>query len=96
MLLAVSQVNADSVFLVQMFCQMLGAIDRTMLTAGATEREHQVCEPTLQITLHMGICQTIDRVEERQDFPIIFQELDDGSIQARKLLIGLITSGIMR
>ena len=54
----------DAIFLVEVLGQMLGGIDRAMLSAGASEGEHQVGESALQITLYVGIGQPIDTVEE--------------------------------
>ena len=67
MLLTVTDAHLDAKFLVDMLCQVLGGIDAAMLTAGATETEHQRGETTLDITAHMGISQLIHGVEERQD-----------------------------
>ena len=54
-LLAMRKVDADAIFLMQMFGEVLGAIDGTVLAACATKGEHEVCEATLEVALYMGI-----------------------------------------
>ena len=95
-LLAMVEDDADAVFRMEMLGQMLGAIHRAVLTARAAEGEHQVCEAALQIALHMGISQAIDAVEEGEDLAVVLEKLDDGSIQACELLVGLIAPGVVR
>ena len=95
MLLTVTDAHLDAKFLVDMLCQVLGGIDAAMLTAGATETEHQRGETTLDITAHMGISQLIHGVEERQDLAIILQETDHRLVKSRQLLIRLITTGVV-
>ena len=58
-------------FLMNMFSQVLGRIDTSMLTTRAAKREHQRRKATLDITTHMGICQFIDTIEEREYLSII-------------------------
>ena len=87
--------NLDAELLMDMLSQVLGTIYGTMLTASTAKTEHQRCEATLDITAHMGISQFIYRVEESQDFPIVFKESDDGLVKARQLFIGLVASGIV-
>ena len=52
-------VHLDAVFLMYVFCQMLCGIDATVLSAGASEGEHQTRKASLNISLHMGIGQLI-------------------------------------
>ena len=75
----------------EMFC----TIDRTVLASGAAEADHQVCETTLAICLHMRIYHSIDMFKEPEHFPIILQELYHRLISACQFLIWLITSGIV-
>ena len=83
-------------FLMNMFSQVLGRIDTSVLTTRAAKREHQRRKTALDITTHMGIGQFVDTIKEGQDLAVILQETDDRFIQSRQLLIRLITSGVMR
>lgn len=96
MLFAVCEVHDYSVFVVQVFCQVLCAVHRAVLPAGASKGKHEVREATLEIAFYVGIGQSIDRVEERQDLPVLFQEADDRFVQARQLLVRLIAPGVVR
>ena len=96
MLLAVTDTHLDTELFVNMFRQMLGRIHTAMLTTRTTETEHQRGEATLDVTAYMGVGQFIHRVEERQDLAVVFQESDHGLVEARQLLIRLITAGIVR
>ena len=95
-LFAMSEVDADAIFLVQMLGEVLGTIDRTVLAACATEGEHQVGKAALDVAFHVGIGQTIDAVQEGQNLAIVLQKLDDRSVQTRDLLVGLIAAWIVR
>ena len=95
-LLTVCQNDFNTVLLVQVFGQMLGTIDRAVLSTRAAKGEHQIGKATLQVALYMSICQPIDTVEEGRDLAIVLQEFDDGSIQTRQLFIRFIASGVVR
>ena len=90
------EVNGDAVFLVEVFGEVLGTIDGAMLTTCAAEGEHQVGEPTLEITLHVRVGQPIDALQEYKNLAIVLQELDDGSIQTGNLFVRLIAPRIVR
>ena len=95
-LLPMTDAHFYAEFLMNMFSQVLGRIDTSMLTTRAAKREHQRRKATLDITTHMGIGQFVDTVKEGQNFAVILQETDDRLIQSRQLLIRIITSGVMR
>ena len=42
------------------------------------------------------IHQRINRIQESEDLPILFEEIDDGLIQSGELLIRIVLTGIMR
>ena len=86
----------DAIFPVEVFSQMLGRIDRAVLSTRTAKREHQRGEATLDISLHMVIGQPIDTLQERQYLTIVLQEADDRLVQSSHLLIFLVTAGIMR
>ena len=73
-LLAMIYDDFNTVFPVEMLGEMLCAVDRPMLTAGASEREHQVGEPALKITLHMMIGKLINGFEKFKNLAIVFEE----------------------
>ena len=88
--------HLDAELLVDMLGQVLGRVDGAVLTAGTAEGEHQRGEATLHITPHMGIGEFIDGVEEGEDLAVVLEESDDGLVEARELLIGLVTAGVVR
>lgn len=70
-LLPMADAHLYAKLLMDMLSQVLGRIDAAMLTARTSEREHQRCKATLDISTHMGICQFIDTIEEREYLSII-------------------------
>ena len=89
------QFDFHTKFLIQVLCQMLGRINRTMLSAGATEADGQIAESAFHITLHGGIHQSIDMIEETEYFSIFFQESDYRLIQSGERFVTLILTGII-
>ena len=87
--------HLDAELLVDMLGQVLGGIDRAVLTTGTAEAEHEGGEATLDITAHMGIGEFIDAVEEGEDLTIILQEADDGLVETGELLVRLVAAGVV-
>ena len=94
-LLAVTDAHLDAELLVDMLSQVLGRVDRAVLTTRTAEGEHQRGETALDISAYMGIGKLIDRIEEGQDFSIVLQESDDRLIETRQLFVWLITARVM-
>lgn len=59
MLFPVFQFYTDTVFLMQMFSHLLCRIYRTVLSACASEADHQMCKTTFQITFYRSIHQCL-------------------------------------
>ena len=87
--------DADTVFPVQVFSQMLGRIDAAMLAACASEREHQVGETALDISFHMMISQAINALKESEYLSVVLKETNHRLIQARQLLVLFVTAGVV-
>ena len=75
-------------FDIEFFCYMLGsvlgAIYRSVLTAGTTIGNHQVCEPTVDVSLHRGIDKRMEfydlGVETRVRLvPLVFSRIVDST-----------------
>ena len=81
--------------LMQMLCKMLRRIHATVLSASTSEREHEACKSTFDISFHMGVCQFVDAVQEGENLTIVFQETNYRLVKTRKLLVRLITTGAM-
>ena len=81
--------------LMDMFCQMLRAIDGAMLSACTAKAEHQTGEATLYVTLHMGIGQAIDAFEECENLAVVFQELYHRLVKSRHVLILFVATWVM-
>ena len=75
---------------------MLGTIDGTVLTSGATEADLKVGKATFNPTLSMEIDDGIDMREELKYLSVLLKEVDDGTVKTRKCLVLLITSGVVR
>src|SRR3712207_1519048 len=82
-------------FLMNMLCQMLRAVHTAVLTAGTSEGKHQAREASLHIAGHVMVGQLIYMIKEFKYFPIIFQETNHRLIQSGKLLVRLVTAGVM-
>ena len=93
--LAVDEMNGDVIFLFEVLGQVLGTIDRTVLTAGTTESDLQVGEIALNEPLHMMVDKGIDGAEEGEYLAVRFEEVDDGLVQAREGLVLLVLTRVM-
>ena len=91
----VAKTHLNAVFLIQVFCQVLGGVNRTVLAASTAKGEHEGSEASLQVTLHMGIGQAVDTFEEGENLAIVLQETDDGFIKSSELLVTFVPSRVM-
>ena len=87
--------NADVVFRFEMLRQMLSTINRTVLSAGTTERDLEIRKITLYEALHMMIHEAIDRIKESEYFSVILEEVYHRLIQARQGFVLVVFAGIM-
>lgn len=81
--------------LMDMLGEMLGGVYTAVLTARATEAEHQRGEATLDVSVHMMVSEGIYMIEELEYLAVILQEADYRFVQAREFLVRLIASGIV-
>ncbi len=79
---AVAEVHFDSKFLVKVFGYVLGTINGTVLTSGATEGDLKVGEATVEPALGVEIDDGIDVREELEDFSVFLKEVDDGLVES--------------
>ena len=75
--------------------QMLGTVDRTVLSSRASETHHKARKAASGICLYMRIDDCIYMVEISQDFPILFKKTDDRFISSRQLPVCFISAGVM-
>ena len=94
-LLAVGEVDLYAVLAMEVLCQMLGAIDGTMLAAGAAEGEHEVGEAPLEVALDVGVGQSVDGVEEGENLAVMLQKLDDGGVESCELLVRFVAPRVV-
>ena len=87
--------NSNVIFLFQVLSQVLGTIDGTVLTAGATESHLEVGEIALDEPLYMMVDKGIDGVQEREYLAVLLEEVDDGLVQAREGLELLVLTGVV-
>ena len=90
-----NQMNLDVKFLVQVCSKMFGTIDGAMLTAGTTEGDLQIGEIPFDKPRYVMINEGIDGLQEGEDFPILFEKIDDGLIQSGHLFVLVIFTGIV-
>ena len=81
------EIHLDTVFLMEMFCQMLCCINRTVLPARATEGDHQICESAIQIPFYGSIHEAVHMLEETENLAVIFEEFHNRFIQACEVVI---------
>lgn len=93
--LAVNKMNSNVILLFQVLGEMLGTIDGTVLTAGATEGHLQVGEIALDEPLYMMVDKGIDGFQEREYLAVLLEEVDDGLVQAREGLELLVLTGVV-
>lgn len=87
--------NAYVVFLFKVLRQMLGTIDRTVLSAGTTERDLEIRKIAFDKALHMMIHEAIDRIKESEYFSVMLEEVYHRLIQARQGFVLVVFAGIM-
>ena len=87
--------DLDTVFVVEMLREAFSTIDGTVLPAGTTESNLQMGEVALDEPRHMMIDKGIDGFEEGQNLAILFEEVNDGLIQAGEGLVLLILARVM-
>lgn len=85
----------DRIFLHQMLRQMLGAINRTVLSARATERHLQIGKIALNKPRYMMINKRIHGIQESQYLAVVLQEVNDRLIKAREGLVLLVLTRVM-
>ena len=90
-----NQMDTNVVFVVQMLCQKLGTIDRTVLPAGTTERHLQVRKIAFNEPLYMMVHQSINGLQERKYLAVFFEKIDHRLVETGKGFVLLILTGIM-
>lgn len=91
-----TDVHLYSELLVQMFREVLRRVDTAMLSAGATEGEHEVGEATVDVTLHVSIGEFVDAIEEGEYLTVVLEEAYHGLVESGELLVRFIASGVVR
>ena len=89
------EVNLHVVFLFQVFGQVFGAIDRAVLTAGATERDLQMVKTSLEEPFYMVVHQFINRFQECKNLAVLLKKINYRLVQARHLHKLLVLAGVV-
>ena len=95
MLLPMDEPHLHTKLPMQMFGYMLCTVNRTMLSARASERNGKAGKPTLHITLDRSIDQGIHMLQKDRNFSVIFQETDHRFVQSGQRFIAFVLSGIV-
>ena len=85
----------DSEFLVEVLGYMLGTIDGTVLTSGASEGDLKVGETTVEPALGVEIDDGIDVREELENFSVFLEEVDDGLVESGDGFVFGIATGVV-
>jgi uncharacterized protein YpbB len=72
----VDEVYPDTELGMNMFCHMLGGVNRTVLASRATETNHQIGESPVHITFDRSIHNFVNMVQEAGDLSVFFEEAD--------------------
>lgn len=92
---AMTEVDFHTELLVDVFCYMLGTIDRTMATTCAAKGNLHIGETTLLETSNMEIDEAIDTIEEGENLTIRFEEVDDGLVKTSEWFIFVVASWVV-
>ena len=95
MLFTMTEADLNTEPLVEVFGQMLGTIDAAVLPSRTAEGEHERGEASVEVSLYVKVGQPIDAVEESEYFSVLFQEIDDGTVEPSQLLVGGVTAGVV-
>ena len=95
MLFTVNQVYFNAILGADVFSEVLSTVNATVLTACTAEGEHEVCPTALQVTFYVSISEFVDAVQIVLYFAIVFEELDDRSVQTIEFLVRFVTSGVV-
>ena len=90
-----AEMNFYTIFIIQIFCQVLSRINTAMLSACTTEREHKIVESSLHPALHMMVGKSIDTIKEGEYLAILLKEINYRLIQSCLLFIFLITTWVV-
>ena len=94
-LFPMKNMHLDAELLTDMLGQVLGAVDAAVLSARATEAEHQTGEASLDVAGHVMVGQLIDGFEEIKNLTTVFQESNHRFVKSREFLVGLIAAGVV-
>src|SRR5260370_36442406 len=86
--------DVETVAGAEVFRQLLGEIDGTMLAPGATERDHQVFEAAALIIAQARIHKRNGAGQELTDALLVTEVIDDGRVFAGERLVALFASGV--
>ena len=76
--------------------QVLCAVNASVLSSRTSEAEHKAGESALDIPLDVSVGKFVDAMQEEQNLTVVLKEADNGFVQACKLLVRFIASGVVR
>ena len=94
-LLAVEKLYFYVELRVNVLGHVLGAVDRTVLAAGAAEAHHQVGESAVDIPAHRCVHQCPAVVEEGSYLAVVFKEFYHFFVEACKGLVAFVFAGVV-
>ena len=87
--------NLHAELLVKVLRQVLRGVNAAVLSARASETEHQARETSLDVTAHVDVGQLVDAIKESKYLAVVFKETDDGFVEACQFLVRFVTSGVV-
>ena len=79
-LLAMGYLNLYAIFIVQVFGQVLRAVNAAVLSSGASKTKHEMGETALQVALNVMVGQAVNAVEEGEYLTVVLQESYHGLV----------------
>src|SRR5690554_1909190 len=78
-----------------MFSYMLSCVNRAMLSACTPERDHKVCEVSIQIALYMTVYKRVDVFKKIHYFTIILKKFYNRLVQSCDIAVSFELAGIV-
>ena len=88
--------NLYTKLIVDMFGKMLGRIYAAVLSACASEAEHQTRKTALNVAAHMGVGQFVNVFKECKYFAVVLKKAYHRLVKPRQFFVRLVTAGVVR
>jgi hypothetical protein len=90
-----NEMDSNVILLFQMLGEVLGAINRAVLTACTTESDLKMRETAFEETLRVVIHKRVNGLEEGENLTIFLKKVNNRPVEARESLEFIVFAGIM-